>query len=325
MSQDTSITSSPWQETQCSATQGLFVRSTSNPLLTVNDIPYQANAVFNAGVADLGNEVVLLLRVETCSGRSHLIVARSKDGVRDWKIADRALLHPADGFPYEICGVEDCRVTWVEELNTWIIAYVAYTDHGPGVALARTRDFRAVERIGLVFPPDNKNAALFPRTFDGLYAVLHRPSVGGGTIWLSYSPDLIYWGQPRMVVPARGGPWWDGVRVGAGPSPIETDAGWLLIYHGVKEVAGGPIYRMGAALLDRDKPHQLIGRAGRWLLGPTEEYERSGDAPNVVFSSGAIVRGGEVWMYYGAADFSLCLAKARIDDVLEIVMSDPAE
>jgi predicted GH43/DUF377 family glycosyl hydrolase len=325
MSQQAQVSPGLWEEPQANAEQGLFLRCRQNPLLTVNDIPYQANAVFNAGVADLGNEVVLLLRVETCSGRSHLIVARSKDGIGDWRIADRALFHSTDGFPYEICGVEDCRVTWVKELDIWVIAYVAFTEHGPGVALARTRDFRTVERIGLVFPPDNKNAALFPRTFDGLYAMLHRPSVGGGTIWLSYSPDLIYWGQPRMVVPARGGPWWDAMRVGAGPSPIETEAGWLLIYHGVKEVAGGPIYRMGAALLDRDEPHRLIARSGRWLLGPTEEYERNGDAPNVVFSSGAIVRDDEIWMYYGAADFSLCVAKAKINDVLELVRSDPAD
>jgi predicted GH43/DUF377 family glycosyl hydrolase len=301
---------------------GLFLRSERNPLITVQDLPYQANAVFNAAAADMGDEVVLLLRVETCSGRSHLIVARSKDGITDWQVEDRALLHPEDGFAYETLGVEDCRITWCSELGAWVLAYVAFTGEGPGVALATTRDFRSIERLGLVFPPDDKNAALFPRTFDGLFAMLHRPSTGGGNVWISYSPDLLFWGRPKLVMPAHGGPWWDAVRVGAGPPPIETDAGWLLIYHGVKDVAGGPVYRMGAALLDKNDPARLLGRTRRWLIGPEEDYERSGDAPNVVFSTGCIIRNEEVWMYYGAADCRLCLAKASIKDILAAVMSE---
>ena len=302
-----------------------FVRSQHNPLITAKDLPYQANAVFNAAVADLGDEVLLLLRVESSSGRSHLIVARSEDGIRGWRVEESALLHSSDGYHYEVAGVEDCRITWVEELKAWILAYVAYTNHGPAVALAKTTDFHTVERIGMVIPPENKNAALFPQKFNGLYAMLHRPSAGGGAIWLSYSPDLIFWGNPTMVIPPRGGPWWDAVRVGVGPSPILTDAGWLLIYHGVKDVAGGPIYRIGAALLDVDKPHRVIARARRWLIGPEEDYERNGDAPNVVFSCGSIIRGDEIWMYYGAADCHLCLATAKLGDVLTTVTSERTE
>jgi predicted GH43/DUF377 family glycosyl hydrolase len=302
-----------------------FIRSVHNPLITAKDLPYQANAVFNAGAADLGNEVILLLRVESSSGRSHLIVARSADGVRDWKVEERALLHPEDGCPYEAAGVEDCRLTWMDDLNAWVLVYVAYSNHGPAVALAKTRDFKTIERIGMVFPPDNKNAALFPRKFDGLYAMLHRPSVGGGGVWISYSPDLVFWGHPTQVLPPRGGPWWDSMRVGAGPAPIETPAGWLLIYHGVKEVAGGPIYRMGAAILDAEDPRRLVARARRWVLSPEEEYERNGDAPNVVFSCGSIVRDEEIWMYYGAADCRVCLAKAKISDVLTTVAFERTE
>jgi predicted GH43/DUF377 family glycosyl hydrolase len=271
----------------------LFFRHTNNPLITAKDLPYHTNAVFNAGAADLGNEILLLVRVETPSGRSHLIVARSEDGIGDWRFEKRALLHPAQGFDYEINGVEDCRLTWLAERNCWVIAYTAYSDFGPGVALATTRDFKTVERIGLVSPPDDKNAALFPRSFNGLFAMLHRPSVGGGSVWLSYSPDLIYWGKPEVVIPVRGGPWWDGARVGAGLQPIETEAGWLVIYHGVKLVVGDPIYRLGATLLELDEPHRLIGRTRRWLLSPS--------------------------VYYGAADSSICLAKAKLADVLHMV------
>jgi len=163
----------------------LFVREKRNPVITGRDIPYQVNAVFNAGTADLGDEVLLLVRAESTSGRSHLIVARSTDGVTGWRFEERALIHPAQDCPYETNGVEDCRLTWMEDMDCWGIAYTAYTDHGPGVALATTKDFRTVERIGLVIPPNDKNAALFPRRFDGLYAMLHRPCVNGGSVWIS--------------------------------------------------------------------------------------------------------------------------------------------
>jgi len=300
----------------------LFQRSEENPLLSTHELPYQANAVFNAGAADLGDEVVLLLRAESASGRSHITVARSKNGVTGWRVAERALLHPAQGFPYETYGVEDCRVTRMEDLDAWGLAYTAYCEHGPGVAVALTEDFETVERVGLAFPPDDKDAVLFPRKFNGLYAMLHRPAVGGGSIWIGYSPDLVFWGKTDMVVPLRGGPWWDGNRVGAGPPPIETEAGWLLIYHGVKEVVGQPLYRFGAALLDLNEPHKLIARSRRWLLTPRAPYEQVGDAPNVVFPTGAFVRGEELWVYYGASDSCICLATARLEDVLEAVLAE---
>lgn len=300
----------------------IFERSKRNPLISTEDLPYQANAVFNAGAVDLGEEVVLVLRVESASGRSHLTVARSKDGVTGWTIANRALLHPEQGFPHESLGVEDCRITWLEDRQAWGLAYTAYSEHGPSVAVALTQDFASVERLGLAFPPDDKDAALFPGKFGGLYAMLHRPSVGGGSIWIGYSPDLVFWGRSEVVVPVRGGPWWDGLRVGAGLPPIETEAGWLLVYHGVKEVAGGLIYRFGAAVLERRAPHKLVARARRWLLTPRARYEQTGDAPNVLFPSGGFVRAGELWVYYGAADSCICLAKARLSDVLEVVLRE---
>ena len=266
--------------------ENIFTRHPSNPIITAADLPYQANAVFNAGAADLGDEVLLLIRAESCSGRSHLIVARSHDGLGNWQFEERALLHPAQGAPGEENGVEDCRLTWMADLNAWGIAYVAYSLYGPGVALAVTTDFKETKRLGMVLPPDDKNAGLFPHRFGGLYAMLHRPSIGGGSVWISYSPDLVYWGKHRVVLPVRGGPWWDGLRVGACLPPIRTDEGWLVIYHGVKEVAGNPIYRIGAALLDLDDPGTLIARSRRWLMTPSTAYERTGDAPNVIFACG---------------------------------------
>ena len=299
-----------------------LIRSEHNPLITIADLPYQATSVFNAGAADLGDEVLLLLRVESCSGRSHLIVARSKDGETDWQVADWALLHADQGYAYETNGVEDCRITWMQDLNKWALAYVAYTAEGAGVALATTEDFETAERIGLVMPPDDKNPVLLGQCFDGLYAALHRPRVGSGGIWISYSPDLQFWGKPQLVLPARSGPWWDAVRVGAGFAPIETEHGLLLIYHGVKELAGAPVYRLGSALLDPERPHKTLARMRRWLLAPQEAYERNGDAPNVLFTCGGFVRGDDLWLYYGAADCSVCLAKGKVSDIVSGTRKD---
>lgn len=303
----------------------VFKRIEQNPLITAEDIPYLANTVFNAGAIQFENEVLLLLRVESASGRSHLIVARSEDGITNWRVGDRALLHPEDNFPYESNGCEDCRITWMEDLGAYVLVYTAYSDQGPGIAIATTQDFKTVARLGLMFPPNDKNGALLPAKFDGQYAILHRPSVGGGSIWLSYSEDLVYWGKSQLVVPVRKGPWWDGQRVGAGLPPVLTDEGWLLMYHGVKDLAGRPIYRMGAALLDRERPSVLRARARRWLLGPETQYERTGDAPNVIFACGGFIRDGMLWLYYGAADSSICLARANINDVLRVVKTETVE
>ncbi len=297
-------------------------RSDENPLITIHDLPYQATSVFNAGAADLGDEVLLLLRVESCSGRSHLIVARSEDGETNWTISDWALLHADQGHAYEKNGVEDCRIAWVEDLQRWVLAYVAYTSEGPGVALATTADFESTERMGLVMPPVDKNPVFLSQTFDGLYAALHRPSAGKGGIWISYSPDLQYWGRPELVMPARTGPWWDAVRVGAGFAPIETKDGLLLIYHGVKELAGAPIYRLGSAVLDPENPSALKARMRRWLLAPVAPYERQGDAPNVIFTCGGFARGDDLWIYYGAADCSVCLAKGKVSNIVSNTLAD---
>jgi len=186
------------------------------------------------------------------------------------------------------------------------------------VAIARTRDLRTVERIGLIFPPNNKDAALFPNKFNGRWAVLHRPDAGGGmeNIWSAYSPDLVHWGQPHCVLTEGSGPAWDAMRVGTGPPPVLTEYGWLLIYHGVKQYGGQLVYRTGVAMLDRDEPHKLIARSPNSIFQAETEYEKAGFLPNVVFPTGLLRRGDELWMYYGAADTCTCLATAKLETVL---------
>ncbi len=248
-------------------------------------------------------------------------MARSQDGIGGWEIDPRPLLKPGEpDFPHEAFGCEDPRLTYLQDENEWIIAYTAYSPNGPAVALARTKDFRSVERLGLALSPNNKDAAVFPRRFNGRWAMLHRPVSGEiEHIWIAYSPDLVHWGSPACVLPERGGPWWDGVRVGAGTVPIETPDGWLLIYHGVKMMPAGPIYRLGLAMLDKDNPSRLLVRCDRWAMSPTEHYERYGDVPNVVFTCGALVRGDDLWLYYGAADACTCLATVRLSMLADAI------
>jgi predicted GH43/DUF377 family glycosyl hydrolase len=296
----------------------LFARSSHNPIISALDLPFPAAAVLNPGAAEHNGQVVLLLRIEDHAGCSNIHVARSKNGVTDWQVASTPILRYGEqDFRYEQWGCEDPRVTYIKEENCWYITYTAYSPNGAAVALARTEDFVTAERVGLLFSPNNKDAVLFPSRFDGRWAALHRPDAGGlEHIWSAYSPDLIHWGQPHCVLPELGGAAWDGAKVGAGPPPILTEKGWLLIYHGVKAYGGHLVYRTGLALLDKDKPHKVVARSKNWIFQAEAPYELSGLTPNVVFPTGAIVKGDELWMYYGAADTYTCLATAKLDDAL---------
>lgn len=298
-----------------------FRRCGNGPVITPDDLPIAANAAFNPGAALVDGEVVLLLRIEDRQGLSQIRVARSANGVDRWRIANRPLLAPdLPDYPFEEWGCEDARVTQVGP-QKWAIAYTAYSRYGPAVALAMTSDFERVERLGLVLPPNNKDAALFPEQFGGWWILLHRPVTGGQEhIWYACADhDLNHWSDPGVLLPERGGPWWDGLRIGVGAQPIATEEGWLLIYHGVKDAAGHPLYRLGLALLDRHDPRKVLARASEWVFAPEQEYEQRGLVPNVVFTCGALCRGDEVWMYYGAADTVTCLAVARTDDLLAFV------
>jgi predicted GH43/DUF377 family glycosyl hydrolase len=306
----------------------LFERYPGNPILSAEHLPYAANAAFNPGAARLNDETVLLLRVEDLRGISHLQVARSKNGVDGWIFDEQALINPdLDRHPEEVWGCEDPRLTWLEELNEWVIAYTAYSRRGPLVSLAATKDFRTARRLGPAMPPEDKDAALFPRRIDGRWAMIHRPTPlrGGVHMWVSYSPDLRHWGDHSLLIEARDGAWWDAGKIGLGPPPIETEFGWLLMYHGAHMTAAGPIYRLGLALLDLEDPTILLRRSDEWVLGPRAPYERAGDVNEVVFPCGWTVdREADVlYLYYGAADTSVALATAPFSRVLDYVCACP--
>ncbi|MDH4210917.1 MAG: glycosidase [candidate division WOR-3 bacterium] len=303
-------------------TEMLFQRYPKNPILVARDWPYPVNSVFNPGAILLPDGITLLLcRVEDRSGHSHLCVARSKNGMDCWQIDSQPTLLPdPEKYPEEIWGIEDPRITYVPELNKYVIAYTSYSKGGPGVSLALTRNFQQFERYGFIMLPPDKDAALLPRRIDGHWLLIHRPmTTYGNHIWLSYSPDLYHWGRHQLILKARRGAWWDADKIGLSPPLIETPKGWLMIYHGVRQTASGSLYRSGLALFDLDKPERCLLRGNTWVLGPETPYEREGDVPNVTFSCGCTVLpdGDTLNLYYGCADSSIALAKASIKSLLD--------
>jgi predicted GH43/DUF377 family glycosyl hydrolase len=300
----------------------LLHRHAHNPILTAAHWPYPAHAVFNPGATLLKDGTTLLLcRVEDRRGLSHLCAARSANGVDGWIIDPEPTLRPDPiGHPEELWGIEDPRITFVEELGKYAIAYTAFGKAGPGVALALTADFRVFERCGLVMQPDDKDAALLPRRFEGSFALIHRPMTDSGAhVWMSLSPDLRNWGTHRLVLAARKGGWWDANKVGLSPPLIETREGWLMLYHGVRQTASGALYRLGAALLALDHPEQLLARGDSWIFGPEAAYECEGDVANVTFPTGYTVAadGDTLHVYYGAADTCIALATGSIRQILQ--------
>ena len=299
----------------------LFSRHSDNPILTASDWPYAVNSVFNPGATLLPDGTTLLLcRVEDRRGLSHLTVARSVNGIDNWQIDSRPTF-AADpiNFPEELWGVEDPRITYIEELNKYAVVYTAYTRDGPGVSLALTEDFSQFERMGVIMAPEDKDAALLPRRIDGQWALIHRPvSAPRAHMWISFSENLYHWGRHKLMLEARRGAWWDANKIGLSPPPILTPKGWLVIYHGVRQTAAGAIYRLGLALFDLMNPEVCLKRGDEWIFGPEETYERRGDVDNVVFPCGTTIApdGDTVRLYYGAADTSIAMATGSIQAML---------
>ncbi len=300
----------------------LFRRHKLNPILTADHWPYPVNSVFNPGTALLPDGTTLLLcRVEDRRGHSHLCAARSANGLDDWQIDPQpTLLADPERFPEEMWGIEDPRITYLPELGRYAIVYTAFTSGGPGVALALTEDFHHFERYGVILPPEDKDAALFPHRIGDYWAMIHRPvGYDGAHMWMSYSPDLRHWGSHKLMLEARRGAWWDANKIGLSTPPIETPEGWLVIYHGVRQTASGSLYRLGLALFDLHTPEHCLKRSNEWVFGPEQPYERRGDVDNVVFPCGFTFApdGDTLHLYYGAADTSIALATGSIRAILE--------
>jgi len=243
---------------------------------------------------------------------SHLRIARSRDG-EHFAFDDEPAIFPAS--PYEAFGCEDARITPLN--GAYYVTYTAVSDRGVTVALARTEDFRRFDRLGVIFPPYNKDVAIFPATVGGMYVARHRPyksQFNPASIWTAYSPDMSCWGRHEMTLAPTPGTW-ESDRVGAGAPPIRTDAGWLEIYHASD--ANGR-YALGAMLSDPDRPERIISRSPRPVLEPQAPYELSGLYNHCVFHNGLVADDdGTLWIYYGAADRICAGAVTSIDEMID--------
>jgi predicted GH43/DUF377 family glycosyl hydrolase len=281
------------------------------------------NSVFNAAAVRFDGQYLLLARVEDLTGSSCLWLARSDDGLHFTPDPEPALV-PSSTEPFravENFSLEDPRITRIGD--AYYITYVGYSEYGCVTGLARTRDFERYERVAVMTLPDNKDVVLFPEKIGGCYAKLDRPMTrppSVGDIWISFSPDLAYWGNPRPVMTTRPRKW-DSYKIGGGAPPIKTLHGWLEIYHGVRSTAAGLLYRLGAVLLDLEEPWRVVGRASEAVLSPVALEDFQGNVGNVVFTCGAILEDdGELKVYYGAADQVMCLATAPVDEVIALCL-----
>ena len=313
-----------------------LVRSSDNPIVTTMDLPrlpgiVDSSSVFNPGAVRWGDRYMLMLRVQTRGRRTHLVMAESRNG-REFSVWPEIVRIPGlDGLDETVYHVYDPRITPLDD--EFLVMFAADTETGCRLGTARTRDFQDFEFVGLGDHPDIRNGVIFPARFEDRYLRYDRPNrvvdagapATGDEIVLSESHDLLEWRPLGPVM--RGRPrYWD-ERIGAGPPPVRTRHGWLLLYHGIATHFGSvSIYQAGVALFDLDDPLRLIGRSRDNVLEPRKMYELVGQVPNVVFPSGMIVDefdadgfardDSPLRVYYGAADTSVCLATGTIEGLL---------
>ena len=313
----------PWEDRPEGETGPLW-RSSRNPIIARDHLP-RSNSIFNSAVVPFRDGYAGVFRVDDRRRTMNVHAGRSRDGVT-WEIDEQPISFvPADDRVREIqqdfTHAYDPRMTWLEDRYyvTWCNGY-----HGPTIGVGYTHDFETFHQLENAFLPFNRNGVLFPRRIGDSYAMLSRPSDNGhtpfGDIFYSESPDLTHWGRHRHVLATA--PWsWESTKIGAGPTPIETAQGWLLVYHGVLTSCNGFVYSMGAALLDLDQPWRVVARGQDYLLSPQVHYEQIGDVPNVVFPCAALVEreNDRLTIYYGGADTVVCLAHGHLSEILDFV------
>ena len=219
----------------------------------------------------------------------------------------------------ETFGIEDCRIATMTD--GFALSFTEVSEYGVGIGLMKTNNWKNFNRKGMIFPPHNKDCAIFDEKINGKYYALHRPSspeLGGNYMWLAESPDLIHWGNHRCIATTRPG-MWDSGRIGAGASPIRTESGWLEIYHGVDN---SQRYCLGALLLDIDDPSKVLARSKDPIMEPNQPYEQTGFFGNVIFTNGQYIKGDDIYMYYGASDEVICGARFSIAEILSTLIAN---
>ncbi len=308
----------PWED-RPPGCRDVVWRYSKNPIITRDAVP-GANSIFNSAVVPFNGKFAGVFRCDNTARDMQLHVGFSDDGIR-WQIEPQRIQFVCDDAEIgQFVYGYDPRVCWLEDRYyvTWCNGY-----YGPTIGVGYTYDFRTFYQLENAFLPYNRNGVLFPRRIRGKYAMLSRPSDRGhtpfGDIFYSESPDMVHWGHHRFVMAPVGG--WQSTKIGAGPTPIETSEGWLLLYHGVLTSCNGFVYSFGAALLDLDQPWKVIYRSRPYLMNPREYYECVGDVPNVVFPCAALVDPptGRIAIYYGGADTVTCLAFAYVQEIMEFL------
>lgn len=311
----------PWEDKPVGSWDVMW-RYSGNPVIPRNLIP-SSNSIFNSAVVPYQGRFAGVFRCDDRRRFMQLHAGRSEDGIH-WQLDNERIQFRGEtaaelGWVYGY----DPRVIWLEDRY-----YVTWCNwfHGPTIGVAYTHDFETFVQMENAYMPFNRNGVLFPRRINGKYAMLSRPSDNGhtpfGDIFYSESPDLTHWGCHRHVMAPNGG--WQSTKIGAGPNPIETTEGWLLIYHGVLTSCNGFVYSAGAALLDLEKPWKVIYRTAPYILSPQTLYECVGDVPNVCFPCAALTDAptGRIAVYYGCADTVTGLAFCQVDELIAYVKAN---
>lgn len=314
-----SIPNLPWED-KPSDCKDVVWRSKNNPIIT-RDFIKNSNSIFNSAVVPFEGGFAGVFRSDDIMRIQRLHVGRSADGVH-WDLDDEPIrFMNEDGGYNEFEYGYDPRVCKIEDKYyvTWCNGYKGF----PTIGIAETTDFKTFIQHENAFLPFNRNGVLFPRKINGNYAMISRPSDNGhtpfGDVFYSESPDMTFWGKHKHVMSPTGG--WQSTKVGGGPVPIETDEGWLTIYHGVLTSCNGFVYSAGAAILDSEKPWIVKYRTKPYIIAPREIYECVGDVPNVVFPCTNLCDAdtGRIAIYYGAADTVIGMAYTTVDDLAKFV------
>ncbi|AZS13466.1 glycoside hydrolase family 130 protein [Paenibacillus lutimineralis] len=321
------LTNIPWQDKPAGSNAPVW-RYSANPIIQRNAIP-NSNSVFNSAVVPFEDGFAGVFRCDSRSVSMDIFAGFSKDGV-NWEINHEPIQFEGDPEVTKREYRYDPRVVKIGDRYyiNWCNGY-----HGPTIGIGYTTDFKTFHQLENAFLPYNRNGVLFPRKIGDNYAMLSRPSDTGhtpfGDIFYSASPDLTFWGKHRYVMGTINGDAsaWQSKKIGPGPVPIETDKGWLLIYHGVINTCNGFVYRMGCALLDINEPWKVLARSRNYILGPETLYECVGDVPNVTFPCAALTDAdtGRIAIYYGCADTVTGLAFTTVDELLSYMEEYPLE
>lgn len=313
----------PWEDKPAGCIAPVW-RYSQNPVIGWNPIPSGARA-YNSAVVPWEDGFVGVFRVDSKSGRAGLHFGKSSDAI-NWDLEDELIAWvDEDGNPNPNSFAYDPRLVKIEDTY-----YITWCDDmkGASIGMGYTKDFKTFVKTENPLMPFNRNGVLFPRKINGEYVLLSRPSDSAhtpfGDIYLSRSKDLTYWGKHRHVMSSGGSGWWQGVKIGAGPIPIETKDGWLLLYHGVSTTCNGFVYSIGAALLDLENPEKVLYRTRGYILTPEKDYETAGFVPNVVFPCATMfdATSGRIAIYYGAADTYTSIAFAQIDELIAFIKND---